>query len=114
MPWLFLAPCTQAADAERADGGVRQQHRVHQGRPVQVDPIKPTLKAPGTKRLKLEFDELLSDSGFEFKLRRYTKVAGQSVDPLIFSTSRFALVRRCRLSVSNPVFKLVRAYDFSA
>jgi hypothetical protein len=24
-----------------------------QGRPVQVDPIKPTLKAPGTERLKL-------------------------------------------------------------
>ena len=23
------------------------------GRPVQVDPIKPTLKAPGTKRLQL-------------------------------------------------------------
>jgi hypothetical protein len=29
------------------------------GRAVQVDPIKPTLKAPGTKRLKLKCDELL-------------------------------------------------------
>jgi len=44
-----------------------------QGRAVQVDPIKPTLQAPGTKRLKLEFDELLSNFAFNFNLRRYTK-----------------------------------------
>jgi hypothetical protein len=30
------------------------------GQSVQVDPIKPTLKAPETKRLKLKHDELLS------------------------------------------------------
>jgi len=30
------------------------------GRAVQVAPIKPTLKAPGTKRLKLNYDKLLS------------------------------------------------------
>jgi hypothetical protein len=29
------------------------------GRAVQVAPIKPTLKAPGTKRLRLNFDTLL-------------------------------------------------------
>jgi hypothetical protein len=39
---------------------------------VQVDPIKPTLKAPGTKRLKLEYGELVSSFAFSFKLRRYT------------------------------------------
>jgi hypothetical protein len=38
---------------------------------VQVDPIKPKLKAPGTKRLKLEYDELLSSFAFKFNLRRY-------------------------------------------
>jgi hypothetical protein len=38
---------------------------------VQVDPIKPTLKAPGTKRLKLNYDELLSNFAFKFNLRRY-------------------------------------------
>ena len=27
---------------------------------MEVDPIKSTLKAPGTKRLKLQYDELLS------------------------------------------------------
>ena len=40
---------------------------------MQVDPIKPTLKAPGTKRLNLKYDELLSDVAFKFKLRRYRK-----------------------------------------
>jgi hypothetical protein len=39
---------------------------------VQVDPIKPTLKAPGIKPLKLKYDELLSSFAFKFNLRRYT------------------------------------------
>ena len=38
---------------------------------VQVDPIKPTLKAPGSKRLKLEDEKLLSNVAFNFNLRRY-------------------------------------------
>ena len=38
---------------------------------VQVDPIKPTLKAPGIRRLKLIRDEPLSNRAFQFKLRRY-------------------------------------------
>jgi hypothetical protein len=40
---------------------------------VQVDPIKPTLKAPGTNRLILKYDKLISIFAFNFKLRRYTK-----------------------------------------
>jgi hypothetical protein len=40
---------------------------------VQVDPIKPTLKPPGTKRLKLNYDELLS----KFKLCRYNQEVDQ-------------------------------------
>jgi hypothetical protein len=40
---------------------------------VQVDPIKPKLKAPGTKRLQLEFDKLLSSFAFKFILHRYIK-----------------------------------------
>jgi hypothetical protein len=40
---------------------------------VQVDPIKPTLKAPGTKRLKLLYDKLLSTSAFNFNFRCYIK-----------------------------------------
>jgi hypothetical protein len=42
---------------------------------VQVDPIKPTLKAPKSKRLKLKYDELLSNVASKFNLRRFTKVA---------------------------------------
>ena len=40
---------------------------------MQVDPMKPKLKPPGTKRLRLKCDILLSTSAFKFNLRRYTK-----------------------------------------
>ena len=42
------------------------------GRAVQVDPIRPVLKVPGTGRLKLKRDTLLSNYAFNFNLRRYT------------------------------------------
>ena len=42
------------------------------GRAVQVDPIKPALKAPGTMRLKLIYDEPLSTFAFNYNLRRYS------------------------------------------
>jgi hypothetical protein len=38
-----------------------------------LTPIKPKLKAPGTKRLKLTFDKLLSNFAFKFNLRRCSK-----------------------------------------
>jgi len=44
---------------------------VRRGRAVQVAPIKPTLKAPGTKHLKLKTKTLLSHFGFKFNLRHY-------------------------------------------
>ena len=37
---------------------------------MQVDPIKPKLKPPGTKHLKLQCDILVSTSAFKFNLRR--------------------------------------------
>ena len=40
---------------------------------MQVDPINPTLKPPGTKLLKLKYDEPLSKIAFKFNLRRYSK-----------------------------------------
>jgi len=46
---------------------------------VQVGPIKPTLKAPGTKRLKLKCDGLLLSFAFKFNLRRYTMGEGLAV-----------------------------------
>ena len=42
------------------------------GGAVQVDPIKPTLKPPGTDRLKLKYDEPPSNFAFKFNLRRYS------------------------------------------
>jgi len=36
--------------------------------------MKPTLKAPETKRLKLKYDELPSNFAFKFNLRRYSTV----------------------------------------
>jgi hypothetical protein len=42
------------------------------GSAVQVDPMKPSLTAPGSERLKVKCDDLLSSSGFEFNLRRYS------------------------------------------
>jgi hypothetical protein len=44
---------------------------------VHVHPIKPTLKAPGTKRLNLKSYELLSKFAFNFYLRCYTKAAAR-------------------------------------
>jgi hypothetical protein len=35
--------------------------------------MKPKLKPPGTKRLKLNYDEPLSTFAFKFNLRRYIK-----------------------------------------
>jgi hypothetical protein len=35
--------------------------------------VKPKLKPPGTKRLTLEYDGLVSKFAFVFNLRRYTK-----------------------------------------
>ena len=50
-------------------------HPLYHGRAVQVDPVKPLLKPPGTKRLKVMCDILLSTSAFKFNLRRYTTLA---------------------------------------
>jgi hypothetical protein len=46
-------------------------HLRHHGMAVQVDPIKPKLKLPGAKRLKLKCDERLSKFAFKINLRRY-------------------------------------------
>ena len=40
---------------------------------MQLDPIKPTLKPPGSKRLNLKCADLVSSFAFNFNLRRYIK-----------------------------------------
>ena len=63
-----------------------QQHR--HGRAVQVDPIKPVLKAPGSILLKLRCDDgLLSKVAFDFNLRRYNADCG---DAFCCSAENFA------------------------
>ena len=49
------------------------------GKLVQVAPIKATLKAPGTKRLKLRYDGPGSNLAFNFNLRRYTLTTWQGI-----------------------------------
>ena len=39
---------------------------------MQVHPIKPTWRLPGTKRFKLKYDEVLQNFAFNFNLRRYS------------------------------------------
>ena len=48
------------------------------GGAVQVDPMRPTLKPPGAKRLILEYDELLANFAFKFNLHRYSMGAGSA------------------------------------
>ena len=69
---------------------------------MQVDPIKPTLKALGIKPLKLKYDELLSSFAFKCNLRRYSW--GFDDDEFVNPqdiTEDFE-VGRCRLTLSNP------------
>ena len=75
------------------------------GRAGQVYPIKPTLKAPGTERLKLKYEEQLSNFGFKFKFRRYSMATEHPSNVAIaLSQEKITLneVGRCRLTLSNP------------
>jgi len=68
---------------------------------VQVDtrltPVRPRVDRAWFQRLKLDYDEPLSNFAFNFNLRRYHKY----VKKLVKSIE----VRRCRLPVSIPVLK---------
>jgi hypothetical protein len=58
--------------------------------------MEPKLKPPGTKRLKLKCDILLSNSAFKFNLRRYTTALfadahvelGRALDSSTFQLNR--------------------------
>jgi len=83
------------------DGGGVRVLPLLLGEAVQVDPIRPTLKDPGAKRLKLKCDEPLSKFAFNLHLRRYTWVPDGETK-LIFAMLFGISVRRCRLTLSNP------------
>ena len=60
--------------------------------------MKPELKPPGTKRLKLKCDILHSTFAFTFNLRRFTWVRFTTT----CGSSSSNKVGRCRLTLSNP------------
>ena len=71
---------------------------------MQVDHIKPTLKAPEIKRLKLQCDGPLSKFAFSFNLRRYNKHRLSSLlrvpmrDLRVLEPNFSTSVRRCRFN----------------
>jgi len=73
MSILWRAQVPGAGCRAAVPAWLRAGHR-HQGRAVRVDPIEPSLKASRSKRLKVEHDKLLSNSAFNFNLRRFIKV----------------------------------------
>ena len=58
------------------------------GRAVQLDPMEPKLKPPGTMRLKLNCDILLSTSSFKINLRRYTAATPATATSAAIGSSR--------------------------
>ena len=68
---------------------------------MQVAPIKPTLKAHGTKRLKLKYDESPSNFAFKVNSRRYIKsqLATSQAEGRRRLTA--AKVGRCSFTLSN-------------
>ena len=73
---------------------------------MQVEPVKPKLKPPGAKRLKLKCDVLRLCSAFGFSLRRYTKegVVDAAGETKAFKKVACSIVEtfgvgRCRLTL---------------
>jgi hypothetical protein len=70
-----------------------------------IDPIKPVLKPPGTKHLKLKCGMLPSTSAFEFSLRRFNKGWEEAEAVASDSAVLDAEVGRRRLTASNLELK---------
>jgi len=111
-----------AAQAERAGVQLRRQDQTdgRHGRAVQVDPIKPTLKAPVSKSLKLKYDKPVSNVAFKFNLRHYTMAVrhgGDSPGPAAYCDAAAAAAAAAAAKVgcckSIPVLNL-KAPGFSA
>ena len=91
--WTCVSPWLEGYDAAEDDEADSDADDVDLGKVVQVDPTKPMLKAPGTKRLKPKYDELLSKFAFKFNLRRYTSAT---------SSCPTATTRRARRRAAAP------------
>jgi len=64
--------------------------------------MKFKLKAPGTQRLKQNYDNLVSIFALNFNLRRYTKATAVTDAKAAAATATAARVGRCKLTLSNP------------
>jgi hypothetical protein len=96
---VALAPRVRPTD------DVTRRHR-GPGRTVLVDPIKPTLKPPGTELLKLSYDMPFSKFAFNFNLRRYSLDTDLRRRTLHWwGAIDLRKVGRCRLTVSKFVLK---------
>jgi hypothetical protein len=76
---------------------------------VQVDSIKPKLKPPGTKRLKLNCETLLSTSAFNFNLRRYNKASVAAVDNADIIAAAAAVSAGAKAAIPPPPTSLAEA-----
>jgi len=90
----------------RRDQLRRQTAAREHGEAVQVDPVKPKAKAPGSKRLKLKCDKLLSSFAFNFNLRCFST----DVDDILHAhiggmdaMARGLKAGRGGLTLSNPI-----------
>ena len=67
---------------------------------MQVNPIKPTLKAPVSNSLKQKNHTLLSHVAFKFNSRHYIMVSAKTEAKKLAGSIR--MVRRCRLTPGCP------------
>jgi len=102
---IQLAPLQQGGEGQGEGQG---DGAGHLGRAVQVYPIKPMLKPPGTEHLKC--DELLSSFAFKFNLRRYTSGGGGFVT---LSPEEGGSLRTHTRPTLNPQSESARLYDNS-
>ena len=79
-----------------------EPHGDERGRAVQVDPIRPTLNAPGTKRLKLKHDGPLSNFVLKTNLRRFNE--GLSEGAVAAAAELGAAIAAAASSIEGEVY----------
>ena len=70
---------------------------------MQADPIKPALKAPEIKRLKLNCDDPISNLAFKFNLRRFNEDTGAPMALKPMFDGAFLSMKIGGLDFSNPM-----------
>ena len=80
---------------------------------VQVEPMKLMWKAPGTIRLKLKYDKLLSSFAFKFDLHRFNTGcwAASAITRAMVATSPLTADRASGGTTTLTVNEFFRAFD---